>query len=118
MKHILIVDDENAICDLLLTFLRERGYRADAVQDGESALEWLAENRTGMLLLDVRIPGISGIDVLKETQKLYPSLPVIVISGHTDEALAREALRMGAHDFFLKPIDLIALESRLFTKLV
>jgi len=117
MKQILIVDDEVSICDLLLTFLRRQGYQADAVHDGEAALEWLAANNSDMLLLDIRMPGISGMDVLKKTRQLYPELPVIVISGYADEVLARKALREGAHDFFFKPFDLNTVEARIFTKL-
>jgi DNA-binding NtrC family response regulator len=117
MKHILIVDDDEAIRGLLLSFLHDKGYEADAAVDGESALEWLAGNRTDMVLLDIRMPGMSGIDVLQHTAKLYPDLPVIVISGYADEATAREALQMGAYDFFLKPFDLRTVERRLTTKL-
>jgi two-component system response regulator AtoC len=117
MHHVLIVDDDPSIRRLLVEFLEQSGYRADSAEDGESALSWLAESRPDMVLLDVRLPGISGIDVLKKTQAIHPSLPVIVISGYADEELAREALRLGAYDFFLKPFDLKQVELRLATKL-
>lgn len=117
MRHVLVVDDEPNICDLLVGFLVGKGYRADAVHSGEAALAWLSENTSDMVLLDIRMPGISGIEVLERTQELYPKLPVIVITGHADEALARKALQMGAHDFFLKPFDLKIIESRISSKL-
>lgn len=117
MKHVLIVDDDEAIRGLLLSFLQDRGYETDAAPDGESALEWLAGNHTDMVLLDLRMPGMSGLDVLQHTSKLYPELPIIVISGYADEAMAQEALQMGAFDFFLKPFDLRTVERRLSTKL-
>jgi two-component system response regulator AtoC len=117
MRQILIVDDEPAIRQLLVEFLEELGYHADCAEDGESALEWLSSSRPDMVLLDVRLPGISGIDVLQRAQKIHSDLPVIVISGYADEALARQALRMGAYDFFLKPFDLRQVELRLSTKL-
>jgi DNA-binding NtrC family response regulator len=117
MKQVLIVDDDPAVRNLLLTFLQDKGYRTTAAEDGEKALHWLAGHRPDVVLLDIRMPGISGIDVLQESRRLYPDLPVIVISGYADEALARRALRMGAYDFFLKPFDLATVESRLTTKL-
>jgi two-component system response regulator AtoC len=117
MRHVLIVDDDPAIRNLLLDFLEGRGYRADCAEDGESALRWLSECCPDMLLLDVHLPGITGIDVLKKARALHPKLPVIVISGYAEEELAREALRLGAYDFFLKPFDLKQVELRLSIKL-
>ncbi len=113
MKHILIVDDEHDIRELLLECLSQLGYRADALPDGRSALDWLKNHGTDMILLDIKMPGLSGIEVLEEVQQRRPEIPVIVLSGCGDEAIAREALRKGAHDFLPKPIGLAALEVRL-----
>ncbi len=70
-----------------------------------------------MLLLDLFMPGTKGVDVLANAKGLYPDLPVMVISGGADEALARRTLREGAFDFLLKPFDLGTLERHLATKL-
>lgn len=117
MKHVLIVDDDDAVRHLLAAFLKERGYRANTAESGESAIAWLSHHHPDMMLLDIRIPGISGIEVLEHTRRTHPDLPVIVISGYADEDLAREALEMGAYDFFLRPFDLGTVETRLSTKL-
>jgi two-component system response regulator AtoC len=116
-KQILIVDDDDHIRFLLSTFLNERGYETEDADNGESALRWLNDHEPDLVLLDIRMPGLSGIEVLERAHQRYPNLPVIVISGYADEAMARDALRMGAYDFFLKPFDLSTLEMRLSTKL-
>jgi DNA-binding NtrC family response regulator len=117
MSRILIVDDEAPIREVLSTFLEEIGYEAHALADGESAINWLREEKPDLILLDVRMPGMSGLDVLKNARQLYPEMPVIMISGYADEDLAREALQEGAYDFFLKPFELSVIEARLFAKL-
>jgi DNA-binding NtrC family response regulator len=117
MSRILIVDDEPPVREVLTVFLENRGYDAHAVEDGESALAWLESNRPDMVLLDVRMPGMNGLEVLREATRLHPDLPVIMISGYADEDIAREALNQGAYDFFLKPFDLGMVEMRLSTRL-
>jgi DNA-binding NtrC family response regulator len=117
MSRILIVDDEAPIREVLSTFLEDIGYEAHALADGESAINWLREEKPDLILLDVRMPGMSGLDVLKNARQLYPEMPVIMISGYADEDLAREALQEGAYDFFLKPFELSVIEARLFAKL-
>jgi DNA-binding NtrC family response regulator len=113
----LIVDDEAPIREVLSTFLEDIGYETHALADGESAINWLREEKPDLILLDVRMPGMSGLDVLKNSRQLYPEMPVIMISGYADEDLAREALQEGAYDFFLKPFELSVIEARLFAKL-
>jgi len=117
MSRILIVDDEAPIRDVLSTFLEDIGYETHAVHDGENAIDWLRDEKPDLILLDVRMPGMSGIEVLKNARQLYPKMPVIMISGYADEDLAREALQEGAYDFFLKPFELSVIEARLFAKL-
>ena len=118
MKHVLIVDDDPTVCTLLTTFLSGHGHRAEAVPDGQSALEWLTCHQTNILLLDLLMPGMSGLEVLQEVNRRYPGLPVIVLSGCDDEDLARQALRLGAYDFFQKPLSLAVVEERIQTKLL
>lgn len=116
-SSILIVDDEPPIREILRVFLGDLGYETEAVEDGESAIELLEDHRPDMVLLDVRMPGMNGLEVLRAAMEMYPDLPVIMISGYADEDLAREALSQGAYDFFLKPFDLGIVEMRLSTKL-
>ncbi len=117
MFRILIVDDEAPIREVLSTFLNDIGYETYAVADGESAIEWLGQEQPDLILLDVRMPGMSGLEVLRNARQIYPNMPVIMISGYTDEELARQALQEGAYDFFLKPFELSVIEARLFAKL-
>ena len=117
LNRILVVDDDESIRQLLVDYLVDRGYQVDTDADGKTALDHISSAPPDIVLLDLMMPGITGMAVLEEIQKLHPGLPVILISGYADEELAREALRLGAHDFFLKPFDLETIEMHLFTKL-
>ena len=82
MFRILIVDDEAPIREVLSTFLNDIGYETYAVADGESAIEWLGQEQPDLILLDVRMPGMSGLEVLRNARQIYPNMPVIMISGY------------------------------------
>lgn len=117
MRKIHIVDDDPQIRTLLEEFLTEKGYEASASENGRAALDWLVRNDPDLILLDMCMPGISGLRLLRKIAALYPSVPIIVISGQADEESAREVLQAGAYDFFLKPFDLASIESHLRMKL-
>ena len=117
MKQIYVVDDDDNIRELLLRFMDELGYESKSAPNGEEALAHLKSHRPDLVLLDILMPGISGLDVLQEALKLYPDLPVIMISGFADEDMAKDALSLGAYDFFLKPFSLETVKSVLAMKL-
>jgi len=117
LKKVHIVDDDPQVRKLLQQFLNERGYIASVSEDGAAALSWLEGNEPDMILLDMCMPGLSGVELLRKLTELHPSVPIIVISGQADEESARDALRGGAYDFFLKPFDLESMESHLRMKL-
>ena len=117
MRKIHVVDDDLEIRNLLVTYLTEKGYRLSSSEDGASALDWLEDNKPDMMMLDLCMPGITGMEVMQKAHEIQPKLPIIVISGWADEELARKALRMGAYDFLLKPFDMKTVESHLSTKL-
>ena len=117
MPRILVVDDDANVRKLLLRYLVDMQYDVDEAPDGESALEQIDRCRPDMVLLDIVMPGIGGIEVLKTVHQLHPDLPVIMLSGLADEGLARETLKLGAFDFFLKPFDLATVEAHVSTKL-
>jgi DNA-binding NtrC family response regulator len=117
MKQIYVVDDDDNIRELLLRFMEELGYESSSAPNGEEALAHLKSNRPDMLLLDILMPGMSGLDVLQEAMKIYPDLPVIMISGFADEDMAKDALSLGAYDFFLKPFSLETIKKVLAMKL-
>lgn len=102
---VLIVDDEEAFRRSLLKILRARQIDADAVGDGEAALEALSSKPYDVALLDVKMPGISGIEVLKRLKEQGIKTEVIVLSGHASLDTAVEIVKYGAYDYLLKPCD-------------
>ncbi len=112
-KHhtVLIVDDEASQRKLLGGFLQSRGFRVTEAESGEAALESVRSSAPDMVLLDVRLPGMSGIDVLSEIRQFAPELPVLLITAYADLRQAVAAMKSGADDYLSKPIDLEELES-------
>ncbi len=106
MVRILIVDDEPAVCDVLEEFLAEIGYEADIAYNGEKALEILSAQRHDLMLLDLKMPGLGGLEVLKEIKKRSYQVGVVVITGFQDLDLARKVIKYGAIDYLNKPVDL------------
>jgi DNA-binding response OmpR family regulator len=100
---ILIVDDEQGVRDSLTQLLRVEGYQADAADSGESALKHLAEKECDLVLLDIRLPGLDGVEVMHEINKLHPETHIIIITGYGSLDSAIEAIRSGAQDYILKP---------------
>ncbi|MFA6283946.1 MAG: response regulator [Desulfurivibrionaceae bacterium] len=102
-KNILLVDDEEIIRHTLRRDIEEMGYGATAVADGETALAVLQERHYDLVLTDLRMEGISGIEVLKGAKARSPEIGVIILTGFGDISSAIEALRSGADDYLLKP---------------
>jgi DNA-binding NtrC family response regulator len=102
-KNILLVDDEEIIRRTLRRDIEEIGYGATAVGDGETALALLQERYYDLVLTDLRMEGISGIEVLKGVKARSPDIGVIILTGFGDISSAIEALRSGADDYLLKP---------------
>ncbi|MFT3671528.1 response regulator transcription factor [Aestuariivirga sp.] len=103
--HIFIVDDEERICTSLTSILTTYGYEASAYDSVEALLKALAAARPDLILLDVRMPGVDGLEAQKLLAAREDSPPVIIMSGHGDIAMAVAAVKAGAHDFIEKPID-------------
>lgn len=104
--HILIVDDEKKIADVLAERMGLRGHEAVPVYDGESGLERLDTERFDGVVLDLRLPGISGETVLRDIGERHPGLPVIVISGHANQDEFDNCVKLGAVACFQKPADI------------
>lgn len=104
--RILIVDDESEAGEILCLRLKRRGAEPFYVPGGREALAWLAENRTDVLLLDIKMPGMDGLEVLAIVRKTYPALPVIILSGHADMESAARGMELGAFFYMLKPVNL------------
>ena len=102
----LIVDDERAICEMLRRFFELRGFRTLTAQSGTEALQKLAEEPPEYLLLDLKMPDMSGLEVLKLAKRTYPQLRVVVVTGTNDEAAREQAFQEGACDYITKPLGL------------
>mgnify|MGYP002682496840 CR=1 FL=1 len=105
-ETILIVDDEESICRSLEGILSDEGYEVLTAKSGEEALKTIEEEQPDLILLDIWLPGIDGIDVLKNVKQEHPQIQVIMMSGHATIETAVEATRIGAMDFLEKPMAL------------
>ena len=104
--NVLIVDDEPSICDLLLEELGERDCKCSAVPDGKAAITKVATQDFDIVLLDIRLPDMSGMEVLNTIQTDHPNTAVIMITGVNNVETAVEAMKLGASDFIVKPFDI------------
>ncbi|MFA6054412.1 MAG: sigma-54 dependent transcriptional regulator [Thermodesulfovibrionales bacterium] len=103
---VLIVDDEEGIRETLSGIFQDEGYNVITAGSGEEALKILKEQSPDLVLLDVWLSGIDGVETLQEIKKTNPELPVVIISGHGNIELALKATRVGAYDFLEKPLSL------------
>ena len=117
MARILVVDDEFEVCDILNKFLTSKGYSVDTALDGNTAINKVKEFSPNVVLLDIMMPGIGGIETLKEIKKIDPSIGVIMVTAVIDEALAKRALEIGAFEYITKPINLHYLENVVLVKM-
>ena len=118
MTQILVVDDELAIREVLIEFLSEHGYEAEGAEDGPEGLEMAKRLKPQVILLDIAMPGMNGIETLKRLRQASIEAEVIMISGHADHDQALMALDLGAFDFIQKPLDFRYLERTLLAKIV
>jgi len=106
MANILIIDDEKAIRKTLTEILSFEGYKLDEASDGEEGLKKFREKTYDLVLCDIKMPRIDGIEFLQKAVEINPDVPVIMISGHGNIETAVEAVKKGAYDFIQKPPDL------------
>lgn len=103
---VLIIDDEKRFANMLAKRLTLRGYVCEVAYDGESGLEMLTSRPFKVVVLDLRLPGLSGEDVLKCIKMKHPDLPVIILTGHGNEKERNACMDLKAHSFLNKPVDL------------
>ena len=106
MPKILVIDDEKPIRDALHNILTAELYHVDIVENGKKGLEMLNENDYDVVLCDIKMPGMDGLEVMAKATEIAPEVPFILISGHGTIEIAVEAVRKGAYDFISKPPDL------------
>jgi DNA-binding NtrC family response regulator len=101
---VLFVDDEEDYLTTLLKRMRKRNIDAAGVGSGEEALTHLAKQPADVVVLDVRMPGMNGIETLRKIKELSPLTEVIMLTGHASLEVAREGMELGAFDYLMKPV--------------
>ena len=103
--RVLIVDDDKNICAILAALMKKEGLEPMVAYDGEKALKMVQADTPDLLLVDMMLPGMDGMEVLRKTRELDPDLPVVFITAHADSRGAVKAIKEGAHDYLSKPFD-------------
>jgi len=106
MAHILIIDDERPIRSTLREILEYEKYKVSDAENGEEGLKLIEKEKFDLVLCDIKMPKMDGIEVLEKVMEKQSDLPVVMISGHGNIETAVEAIKMGAFDFIAKPLDL------------
>lgn len=118
MGRILVVDDEVEACSVLREFLALKGHQVHTASDGPAALDALKAFKPHIVLLDMIMPGMGGLDVLKEIKREAPAVGVIMVTVVTNQTKAKETLDSGAYDYITKPVDLNYLENVVMVKMM
>jgi DNA-binding response OmpR family regulator len=109
---ILIVDDENRLRLSLSLILQKENYRVETVANAEDALDCLKLHEYDLMFLDLNLPGMSGIDLLIEVHKQFPHMPVLILTAHAALESAIQAVRLGARDYLIKPVEPVLILTR------
>ena len=104
--RILIVDDEEDLVSAMAERLALRGFQVETARSGTDALRLASEDDFSVVILDVKMPGIDGLQTMTEINRKHPDLPVILLTGHGSVADAERGMREGAFDYLMKPIDI------------
>ena len=104
--RVLLVDDEKDYLEVLIRRLSKREVNVAGVSSGEEALEYVQVRPIDVAVLDVKMPGMDGIEVLREIKKLNPLIEVIMLTGHASLEVALEGMRSGAFDYLMKPAEI------------
>src|SRR5712691_3513061 len=103
---ILIVEDEKILADSMALYMERHAYATAVVYTGEDSLPLAEENSPDVMVVDIRLPGIDGLEVLRHIREASPSTEVVMITAHASIATAVEAMKRGAFDYLSKPLDL------------
>lgn len=104
--RVLFVDDEADFLETILKRMQKRRVAAFGARSGEEALAWLQQQTADIVVLDVRMQGMDGIQTLRAVKSAHPLLEVIMLTGHASLEIAKEGMQLGAFDYLMKPIDL------------
>ena len=112
-KTVLLVDDEKQLCASFTKHFTKRGFNALTVSSGEEAIEVIKTNPPDVIVLDLKLPGMDGLETLSHLKRILPQARIIMLTGHGSEDMAKTALEKGADDLLMKPCDLNLLTARI-----
>jgi len=110
-SKIIIVDDEKDTCDIVSKILGDEGYKTFSTISSRSALAKIKKEKPDLVLMDIKMPGMDGIEMLKCIREIDKSITVVMMTAYGDVDTAREAMRLGAFDYITKPFDIDVLKS-------
>ena len=105
MRTMLVVDDEEKVREVLARFFTTRGFSVTTADSGGEALKQLSVGAPDYLLLDIHMPDVSGLEVLRQAKQRHPDLRVVMVTGRDDTALMDQAFELGAADYVTKPLN-------------
>lgn len=111
--YILLIDDEQDFLDLLATRLRNRDMHVETALSGEQGLKKAMEARFDIIVIDLAMPGMDGIETITHIKKAKPHAEVIILTGHADVKHSVQAMKVGAEDFLEKPVDMEVLLNKI-----
>lgn len=117
-KRILVVDDEETVCNALKRFLTKKGYDVTTVLSGKEAVTKVKQERPHIVLLDIRMPDMDGIETLKRIKEIDKEVGIVMITAIDEDETGRECIKLGAYDYITKPCSLDYLENVLMVKLL
>ena len=110
---ILLVDDEKEFVETLSERIRMREHKSDVALDGEEALKQMDDDLPDVVVLDLKMPGIDGMEVLRRIRKAYPNVQVIMLTGHGSDKDEKEARKLGAFEYLQKPVEIETLMKKI-----
>lgn len=118
MNRVLVVDDEESVRSVMTTYLDRHGYKVAEAESGPLALAQLETFHPEIILLDIRMPGMDGLQTLEKIKARDSEIPVIMVTATTDEDIARETIQLGACDYIIKPFSFEQLQTHLAVHLL
>lgn len=106
MKSVLVVDDDKSMRDFFCIFLKQEGYKIQCADSGKNALELLERKEFDLVITDIKMPGVNGVDVLKKVNLLNLNSPVIMVTAYASNETAQEAINQGVYDYITKPFNI------------
>lgn len=103
---VLLIDDEEEFSNTLAERLSIRGFETMTASNGEAGLKLISDERFSIVILDLMMPGMSGLDTLRQIKIIAPDLPVVLLTGHGSTREGMEGMRLGAFDYLMKPLDI------------